>query len=763
MHENSEKVTNDTPKGDESLPAGRLQNGSLIDGRYEVLAHIGSGGMGEVYKVLDRETQKFFALKMISPQVAERKILAKRLEHEAQAARTLVHGNIVSVYDVGAASDGAPYLIMDYVEGDSLDALLKTETCLNQQRALPIFMQIAEALVHAQQKSIIHRDLKPNNILMTKTPDGNDMVKIVDFGIAKISDQDGADKTKLTQTGELLGTPLYMSPEQCTGEEIDSRSDLYSFGCIMHEVLTGKPTFAAENSVKVILRHLNEEPPPLPNNVGITADMKEVIARCLEKHRENRYKNAVDLHIDLERIFDGKPIRPHVRVHKKKEARKKVSKVAIAAAVVVGAGILALAPIIYFATMAPKAEQADKSVGFQKPEKYQDKTLTQWTSEIEKNPDDPDLYQNRGELHAMRDERTNAIDDFTQALALKPNYLAALGSRAYEYMMIAQYDKAFADANRIIALTPNSATGYVKRGMIAQSCEMFAESSSDYKKAISINGNDPYLLYGAAMSSFKLAHYDEAERMLKKAIEIGDRNGTYSANLGLVYTFQQKYPQAEECLQFDPADAHVRSVEWAQRAYYDVCVGKMDDALKALEQVKARETFPARAFRMAGEVYRCAGQFEKASQELTSSTSLEEYPPGYRQRAVTYFSMGQPRQALADLKKSYQLNSKSSLTASWLARVENKLGMKKEAAQHLAQSFATKVVAPINYVNRAAIELENGDNKAALAAANTAVKQDKWLKEAFEIRAEIKKKTGDATGASADEAEAKKLFSHFDL
>ncbi len=166
---------------------------------------------------------------------------------------------------------------------------------------------------------------------MTKTPDGNDMVKIVDFGIAKVSDQDSADKTKLTQTGELLGTPLYMSPEQCTGDEVDERSDIYSFGCIMHEVLSGKSPFAAENSVKVILRHLNEAPPALPTNLGISADLKEVIARCLEKHRENRYKNAVDLHIDLERVVDGRSIRPHERKHKPKQpARKPPSKVAIA-------------------------------------------------------------------------------------------------------------------------------------------------------------------------------------------------------------------------------------------------------------------------------------------------------------------------------------------------------------------------------------------------------------------------------------------------
>ncbi len=759
MQENNEKVTGDTPGSGQTQPDGRLSVGTLVDGRYEVLAHIGSGGMGEVYKVLDRNTQKLFALKMISPQVAEKKILAKRLEHEAQAARTLVHGNIVSVYDVGASTDGAPYLIMDYVEGDSLDMLLKAESILPQSRALPIFMQIAEALVHAQQKQIVHRDLKPSNVLMTKTAEGNDMVKIVDFGIAKISDQDGADKTKLTQTGELLGTPLYMSPEQCTGDEIDARSDIYSFGCIMYEVLSGKSPFAAENSVKVILRHLNEDPPALPNNIGVSADMKEVIGRCLEKHRDNRYKNAVDLHIDLERLCDGRPIRPHERKHKKREERKKFSKLAIAA----GIGIVVLVPVVFVANMMTPRPAPEAQPNFHRPEKYLNKTLTQWTDEIEKSPDDPDLYKNRGQLHAMRDERTNAIDDFSQAIALKPDFLEALSHRTFEYMITAQYDKAFQDANKLIALVPNSAEGYAKRGMIYESCEMFAPALADYQRAIAIEPNEAYYYYGAAMNLMRLAKYDEVERMLKRAIQLGDQNGTFGANLGLCYTAQQKYDEAREYLSFDPANEEIRGVEWAQAAYYFLCLGQMDEAMKALAQLKARETFPARSHRVAGEFYRCAGQFEKAMQEFSAATSLEEYPPGYREKAITALSMGQARSSLTDLKKSYKLNSKSTTTLTWLARVENKLGMKAEAQQHLKEAFAQKILAPISYVNRAAIKLEDGDVTSALADADVAVKQDKWLKEGFEVRAAIKAKLGDSAVADADTKTANKLISHFDL
>lgn len=764
MHENPEKVTGETSKGEEALTDKRLPVGTLVDGRYEVLAHIGSGGMGEVYKVLDRETQKLFALKMISPELAERKILAKRLEHEAQAARTLVHGNIVSVYDVGTAADGEPYLIMDYVEGDGLDELLRAETCLSQKRALPIFMQIAEALVHAQQKSIVHRDLKPSNILMTKTPEGNDMVKIVDFGIAKVSDQDGADKTKLTQTGELLGTPLYMSPEQCTGDEIDARSDIYSFGCIMHEVLSGKSPFAAENSVKVILKHLNEAPPALPNNVGISADMKEVVARCLEKHRDNRYKTPVDLHIDLERISDGRPIRPHERKVKEKVAARDggKSKTPILVGVVLGLIGVAFGSSILITSLQPKSVELSMP-GFQRPERYMDRSLTQWTNEIEQNPDNPELYVNRGTLHAMRDERTNAIDDFTEALKLKPNYLQALAQRSFVYMAVAQYDKAFADANTLVTLVPDSAEGYAKRGMVYESCEMFSEAVADYERAIAIDPSNAYYYYGASMNLLRLGLYSDVERMLKKALELDERNTFYSANLGLCYTFQQKYDDAFRLLNFDPANPRVRGVEWAQLAYLKLCVGKMDEAMSAIEQLRARETFPARSHRMAGEILRCAGRYEKAMQEFSASTSLEEYPPGYREKAVTAFAMGQTRSALTDLKKSIQLNSKSSTTLTWLARVENKLGMKKEAEQHLAKAFSAKMVAPISFVNRAAVKLENNDTKAALADANTAVKRDEWLKEGYEVRAQIRRKFGDAAGAEKDEEQAKKLVSHFDL
>ncbi|HEY9713448.1 MAG TPA: protein kinase, partial [Chroococcales cyanobacterium] len=661
--------------GDQSSPTSfsRLPAGHLIGDRYEVLAHIGSGGMGEVYKVLDRSTQQIYALKMISQALAEQRTLAKRLEHEAQAARTLVHGNIVSVYDVGKALDGAPYLIMDYVEGDSLEAFLKKEVLLRQERALPIFIQIAEALVHAQQKGIVHRDLKPSNILITKTDGGADMVKIVDFGIAKISDQDRENKTKLTQTGELLGTPLYMSPEQCTGDELDIRADIYSLGCIMYELLCGKAAFAAENPVKVILKHLNEEHPPFPKNAGISPDLQRIVSRCMEKLKQDRYASAVELQIDLERVLEGRKIKRHF--HRRKKARQKW-------AVAVGGGLLLLcggAGFVLTHNMGMQAGSNNSDLQPQlvesqpRPEYYAGKSLAQWTNAIEAAPEEPELYLNRGILHGHRDERTNAIDDFTQAIALKPDYLEAYHERATMYVMLAQLDKAATDANKLIALAPDSAASYETRAWVYGAREQYGEAIADWKRALQLSDNG-YYNYHLANIQLKLADYQSARTNIDAALSSDGRERSYFGVAGMISTFQNQLDEAKVQLEQATNCDDSRGVEWQMLAFYELCAGNPVAAERALQRAKSLETFPARSYRLAGEYYRTAGDLNKALAEFSASTSLEEYAPGYRQKAVTSIALGQWRSALTDLKKSYQLNPYSPTTSSYLALVEDHLG-----------------------------------------------------------------------------------------
>ncbi|CAN5121056.1 hypothetical protein BH10CYA1_BH10CYA1_35150 [soil metagenome] len=277
--------------------------------RYEVQSLLGQGGMGAVYKVRDKELQKTFAIKVLNSNLVEDKNSLKRFEQEAQAASGLTSPNLVAVYDYGIGKKGAPYIVMDYLDGTSLDTVLAKGGYLDIPRAEDIFVQICEAIAHAHSKSVIHRDIKPSNIMLTKGIDGGDFVKLVDFGIAKVLPSQQKATQNLTQTGDIFGSPMYMSPEQCLGNKLDNRSDIYAFGCVMYEALTGQPPFAAENPIKIILKHVNQEAiaiSKLPHDYKVPEQLEWVVMRCLAKDPDDRYQSADELLKDLQALRDGK-------------------------------------------------------------------------------------------------------------------------------------------------------------------------------------------------------------------------------------------------------------------------------------------------------------------------------------------------------------------------------------------------------------------------------------------------------------------------
>jgi serine/threonine protein kinase/Tfp pilus assembly protein PilF len=735
--------------------------GQIIDNRYEVLSRLGKGGMGSVYRVRETATGTEYALKMISPELADKKILAKRLEHEAIAAKTLTHANIAAIYDVGKAQNDAPYLVMDLIDGKGLDELLKAETVLTPDRAFAIFIQIAEALVHAHYKGVVHRDLKPSNILLTQTPSGQDFVKIVDFGIAKIADSHNSDKTKLTQAGELLGTPFYMSPEQCKGDDLDGRSDIYSLGCVMYEVLAGRPPFADNNPVKVLLKHISEQPPVLPKHAGISANLRSITTRCLEKDPADRYQTSQSLLSDLELAREGKPI---LQRSAPRAVLRKQKLILAASVAVIAIGAFASQLFVTRPTQLPP--QSLRPVHEQRrPERFNGKTLSQWTNLIEQSPNDPELYLNRGSLHDIRDERTNALDDFTRAINLKPDYIAALIRRSYVYTLVADYKKALADATKVIALDPDSDGGYNVRAVVNTAMERFSQACTDYEKSIKLNDLPP-AHYGLASARLKLGDYTGAQAAIGKAIENGqDYNArpSYEGLAGVISTFKRDFPDAEKWLTKATNNPDARGVEWQELAYYYVSTNQMPQAEQALRQAKAIETFPARGYRVAGEIYRTAGNYDQAVKELSAATSLEEYPPGYREKAVSLLGLNQWRSAHEELLKSLQLNPFSPITLSYLALVEDHLGMKTEASTHLSKAFTDSTVPPICYVNRAAIELNNNQPRKALADADHAIQIDPWLKEAYSVRSEIHQRLKNTQLASDDKEKSDKLLSHLDL
>lgn len=277
-----------------------------LDDRYEILGKIGEGGMGTVYKVRDRILEKVFAIKMVRDELLADKAYVKRFEQEAQGAIGLTHPNIVSVYGHRLNPDGKPYLVMDFYEGESLGQLLEREKRLDVDKLIEIFVQVADALNHAHAKGIVHRDLKPNNILLIRNPDGRLTVKVLDFGIAKIIMASGGATTQgMTQEQQVLGSPFYMSPEQCRADKLDARADIYSLGCVMFEVLSGKPPYHAESPIHTLMRHVSADVPYLDVELGLPQEIKQVVAYCMQKNPADRYQSMQELKEDLERVESG--------------------------------------------------------------------------------------------------------------------------------------------------------------------------------------------------------------------------------------------------------------------------------------------------------------------------------------------------------------------------------------------------------------------------------------------------------------------------
>lgn len=283
--------------------SGETLLGTTLAERYEILSVIGEGGMGVVYKARHLLMNRMVAIKTLHQHLASNQKTTQRFKREATLISDLEHPNIITVYDFGVTPKGQPYLVLGYLEGRGLDEVIKSEGLLSQERAIKIFSQVCDGLAHAHARGIIHRDLKPSNIMLTDGEQGSDMVKIVDFGIAKVLPESGKDPLYLTQAGETFGSPLYMSPEQCLGRHVDHRSDIYSMGCLMYECLTGMPPHLGESSFITFSKHVSELPQPFPADLGIPAQLEAVVLKALAKEPEARQQSARELASELERAM----------------------------------------------------------------------------------------------------------------------------------------------------------------------------------------------------------------------------------------------------------------------------------------------------------------------------------------------------------------------------------------------------------------------------------------------------------------------------
>ncbi len=320
-------------------PKEELTRGSTLAHRYEIIEELGKGGMGRVYRVEDTKLKQEVALKLIKPEISSDKKTIERFRNELKIARNIRHKNVCGMFDLGEA-EGARFITMEYVSGEDLKRFIRRAAPLSTSRTISIAKQVCEGLEEAHRLGVVHRDLKPNNVMIDK--DGN--VRIMDFGIARSLTEKG-----ITGAGVMIGTPEYMSPEQVEGKEVDQRTDIYSLGVILYEMLTGRVPFEGDTALSIAVKHKTEKPKdPRELNSQISEEISLIILKCLEKDKDKRYQSAGEVRAALENIEKGLPTTEQIKRERKPLTSREITvqlslkKVFIPALIFIGVIIIGL-------------------------------------------------------------------------------------------------------------------------------------------------------------------------------------------------------------------------------------------------------------------------------------------------------------------------------------------------------------------------------------------------------------------------------------
>ncbi|MCA9686558.1 MAG: serine/threonine protein kinase, partial [Myxococcales bacterium] len=292
-------------------PAGQDLTGQTLLGRYTIIKRLGEGGMGTVYLGEHATIKKKFAVKVLSHEFAHKDDLRERFLQEARAASMISQENVVEITDFGDTPDGSVFFVMEFLQGEDLSDTVKSEGKLPWPRVKPIMLQICRALSAAHDAGIIHRDMKPENCYRIARGKNQDFIKVLDFGIAKVTSDDGSTSEGgkgLTRTGMIFGTPEYMSPEQAQGARPDHRVDVYAVGVIMYELLTGRVPFIADTFMGILTKHMfevPEAPSAVAPDADIPAEVEAIILKAMQKDRELRFASMVEFAEAIEAVGTG--------------------------------------------------------------------------------------------------------------------------------------------------------------------------------------------------------------------------------------------------------------------------------------------------------------------------------------------------------------------------------------------------------------------------------------------------------------------------
>ncbi|NIO47907.1 MAG: protein kinase [Candidatus Aminicenantes bacterium] len=333
-----------------------LTSGSTFAGRYQIIEELGKGGMGKVYRVVDKKLDEEVALKLIKPEIAFDRKTIERFSKELKFARKIVHKNVGRMYEL-MEDEGRYFITMEYVSGQDLKGLIRQTGQLTIGKSISIAKQVCEGLAEAHKLGVVHRDLKPHNIMIDK--EGN--ARIMDFGIARSLEAEG-----ITDAKAIIGTPKYMSPEQVEGEEVDQRSDIYSLGIIIYEMVTEKTPFDGDTALSIALKHKTQAPPePREFNAQIPEDLSQVILKCLEKDKQKRYQSAEEVLSELSSIEKRFPTEKMIISEKRLglETKRKRFQSFLIPGIVLFVAVIIVAGYFFFGQLRKNGEISTKSIG----------------------------------------------------------------------------------------------------------------------------------------------------------------------------------------------------------------------------------------------------------------------------------------------------------------------------------------------------------------------------------------------------------------
>jgi serine/threonine protein kinase/Tfp pilus assembly protein PilF len=535
---------------------------------YRILEKLGRGGMGEVYLAEDTQLGRKVAIKFLPADTASNDRARQRLLREAKTAATLDHSNICAIYEVGDEG-GVSFIVLQYVEGETLASRIRRHLP-DLPEALAIAVQVADALNEAHSRGIVHRDIKPENIMITT----RGQVKVLDFGLAKASSDSiiaGADTASmLSLPGMLVGTVPYMSPEQVRCEELDRRSDIFSFGAVLYELLSGRRPFEAKSTAEVVSAILTVDPPPIGRSslAHSGAGEERLIRKCLEKDVARRYQTIGDLISDLQQLrreYESGHVSPAAVT----PAPTPATGVDITAPTSASAnpkprGLRISRPILAFTLMAlALAVAAYVSL-------FRTRTSAPPSKAMSANPVAYDAYM-RGKVNVGSENPANneaAIKLFQQAIAADPNFAAAYAELARAYSIKVRFfapvtekkqlnEDAEVDVEKALELDPNLAEGYFARGLILWTpYKRFPHEQAvqAYKRALELNTNLDEAHHQLGFIYLHIGLLDKGWQEIQKALAINPGNSLARYRLGVIDMCRGKYEEAFQIFNTTPLE-----------------------------------------------------------------------------------------------------------------------------------------------------------------------------------------------------------------